>query len=165
MSAGGNDTLTAAADAGAFSGLLNHTGGSSDDSLTFGHQFANSGTATLDLGVDTAADTVTFQGSIGESGGTVTIKNFNFNHDTIDVPAGVIAVTGEIADAGGNLTWTETGGNHTIVFHEIGSGGTGIVATAAQLASLSGSICFRGLAAGQRRNGSIPSISVDKTRY
>ena len=81
--------------------------------------FYAGGTATFDLGDDTAADIVTLQGSIGESGGTVAILNFNFNHDTIDVAAGVSATTGEITDAVGDLTWTDSGGNHTIVFEEI----------------------------------------------
>ena len=94
---------------------------------------ADGGTATLDLGDDTAADIVTFQGSIGESGGTVAIRNFNFNHDTIDVAAGVSATTGEITDASGDLTWTDSGGNHTIVFEEIGTAGAGVMATTAQL--------------------------------
>ena len=44
-----------------------------------------------------------------------------------------IATTGEITDASGDLTWTDSGGNHTIVFEEIGTAGAGVVATATQL--------------------------------
>ena len=133
MSAGGTNTLIGGERMAFSSGSISYTGGSGADSLTFGDELARGGSATLDLGDDTAADTVTFQGSIGESAGTVTIKNFNFNHDTIYVPAGVSAATGEITDAGGDLTWTDSGGIHTIVFEEIGTGGTGVMATAAQL--------------------------------
>ena len=61
------------------------------------------------------------------------IRNFNFNHDTIDVPAGVSATAEELTVAGGHLTWTDSGGDHTIVFEEIGTGGAGAVATATQL--------------------------------
>ncbi|MEC8038573.1 MAG: hypothetical protein VX152_09785, partial [Pseudomonadota bacterium] len=134
MSEGGNNTFVAGTNA-AYSGSLAYTGGSGVDSLTFGDNLAYAlpGSVTLDLGNDTAADAVKFQGSVGESGGTVTIKNFNFNHDTIDVPAGVSATAGEIADAGGDLTWTDSGGSHTIVFEEIGTGGAGVLATATQL--------------------------------
>ncbi|MBB25455.1 MAG: hypothetical protein CME02_08035 [Geminicoccus sp.] len=140
MSEGGNNTFVAGTNA-AYIGSLAYTGGSGVDSLTFGDNLAyhTDGDATLDLGVDTVADTVTFQGSVGggnvTAGGSVTIKNFNFNHDTIDVAAGVSATTAEIADASGDLTWTDSGGNHTIVFEEIGTGGTGVVATSAQLAA------------------------------
>ena len=134
MSEGGNNTFVAGTNA-AYIGSLAYTGGSGVDSLTFGDNlaYALSGSVALDLGNDTAADAVKFQGSIAESGGTVTIKNFNFNHDTIDVPAGVSATSGEIADAGGDLTWTDSGGSHTIVFEEIGTGGAGVLATATQL--------------------------------
>ena len=136
MSLGGNNTFVAGSFAAYSSGSIVYTGGSGEDSLTFGNGLAffyTGGTATFDLGDDTAADIVTFQGSIGESGGTVAIRNFNFNHDTIDVPAGVSATAGEITDASGDLTWTDSGGDHTIVFQEIGTGGAGVVATATQL--------------------------------
>ena len=133
MSAGGNNTLVAEAYA-AGTGSISYTGGSGEDSLTFGDYLACiNGAATFDLGDDTAADIVTFQGSIGESGGAVAIRNFNFNHDTIDVSAGVSATAGEITDATGDLTWTDSGGNHTIVFEDIGTGGAGVVATTSQL--------------------------------
>ena len=134
MSAGGNNTLVADDDAASYSGSIAYTGGSGDDSLTFGDKLAyNNGTATLDLGDDTAADIVTFLGTIGDSGGSVTIQNFNFNHDTIDVPATVTATSAEITDASGDLTWTDIGGSHTIVFEGIGTGGSGVQATSAQL--------------------------------
>ena len=134
MSAGGNNYLTVG-DAAAFVGTLSYAGDTSSDILTFGADFAIVGTVTLDLGSDTAADGVTFQGAIGSSGGSVTIKNFNYNHDTVDVPAGVSASAGEITSTNGdqNLTWTDSGGEHTITFEGIGSAGTGVVATAAQL--------------------------------
>ena len=134
MSAGGNNHLLAGNFVGARSGNFSYTGGSGSDVLTFGIELAVfSGNVTLNLGSDTAADTVTFQGSIGASGGSVTIKNFNYNHDTIDVAASVSAIAGEIVDAGGNLTWTDSGNNHTITFVGIGTGGTGVQATTAQL--------------------------------
>ena len=134
MSLGGNNTFVAGSTAASSGGLLAYTGGSGEDSLTFGDRLAvRGGAATFDLGDDTAADIVTFQGSIGDRGGTVAIRNFNFNHDTIDVPAGVSATAGEITDASGDLTWTDSGGEHTIVFEEIGTGGAGVVATATQL--------------------------------
>ena len=134
MSAGGDNFFVAGNDAASFSGSIAYTGGSGDDSLTFGDKLAyNNGTATLDLGDDTAADIVTFLGTIGDSGGSVTIQNFNFNHDTIDVPATVTATSAEITDASGDLTWTDIGGSHTIVFEGIGTGGSGVQATSAQL--------------------------------
>ena len=134
MSAGGNNTFVAGDSAASYSGSIAYTGGSGDDSLTFGDKLAyNNGTATLDLGDDTAADIVTFLGTIGDNGGTVTIKNFNFNHDTIDVPATVTATSAEITDASGDLTWTDIGGSHTIVFEGIGTGGSGVQATSAEL--------------------------------
>ena len=134
MSAGGDNFFVAGNDAASFSGSIAYTGGSGNDSLTFGDKLAyNNGTATLDLGDDTAADIVTFLGTIGDSGGSVTIQNFNFNHDTIDVPATVTATSAEITDASGDLTWTDIGGSHTIVFEGIGTGGSGVQATSAQL--------------------------------
>ena len=134
MSAGGNNTFVAGDSAASYRGSIAYTGGSGDDSLTFGDKLAyNNGTATLDLGDDTAADIVTFLGTIGDSGGSVTIQNFNFNHDTIDVPATVTATSAEITDASGDLTWTDIGGSHTIVFEGIGTGGSGVQATSAQL--------------------------------
>ena len=134
MSLGSNNTFVAGDEAAKSDGSIVYTGGSGDDSLTFGDKLAfRGGAATFDLGDDSAADIVTFQGSIGESGGAVAIRNFNFNHDTIDVPAGVSATAEEITDASGDLTWTDSGGDHTIVFEEIGTGGAGAVATATQL--------------------------------
>ena len=136
MSAGGDNTFVAGSAAAVSSGAIVYKGGNGIDTLTFGSDAAlTGGSIDIRLGADAAADKVTFQGSIGGSGGTVTIKNFNYNDDTIDVAAGVSAVGGEIADAGGNLTWTDSGGSHTIVFKGIGTGGTGVVATSAQLAA------------------------------
>ena len=117
-------------------GTLSYAGDTSSDILTFGNDFAIIGTATLDLGSDTAADGVTFQGAIGSYGGSVTIKNFNYNHDTVDVPAGVSAsVCRDHRSTSGDqdLTWTDSGGEHTIVFEGIGTAGTGVQATSAQL--------------------------------
>ena len=136
MSAGGDNTFVAGRAAAGSSGAIVYKGGNGIDTLTFGSNAAlTGGSIDIRLGADAAADKVTFQGSIGGSGGTVTIKNFNYNDDTIDVAAGVSAVGGEIADAGGNLTWTDSGGSHTVVFKGIGTGGTGVVATSAQLAA------------------------------
>ena len=131
----GDNTLSAGNDAGAYSGDLRYTGGTGSDVLTFGDSLAiTGGNVQLDLGSDTAADIVTFQGTIGKSGGSVTIKNFNYNHDTIDVAASASTTfAGEINDTGGNLTWTDSLSQHTIVFEGIGTGGTGVQATAAQL--------------------------------
>ena len=134
MSAGGDNLLLTSHSAGAYSGALSYIGGSGSDELTFGINFAIfNGSATIDLGSDTAADKVTFVGAIGSLGGSVTIKNFNYNHDAIDVAATVSATAAEITDAGGNLTWTDSGSNHTITFEGIGTGGTGVQATTAQL--------------------------------
>ncbi|MDA9176398.1 hypothetical protein N9O95_04875, partial [Alphaproteobacteria bacterium] len=57
------------------------------------------------------------------------------NHDTIDLPVGVSAVTGEITSTNGDvdLTWTDSGGEHTIVFEGIGTSGSGVMATTTQL--------------------------------
>ena len=86
---------------------------------------------------DTAADVVTFAGAVGTgSGSTVTIQNFNFNDDRIVVEAGIAATVGEIVDDGlGNLTWTDSGTNHKLIFAGIGAGGTGVIATSAELAA------------------------------
>jgi len=45
----------------------------------------------------------------------------------------VTATSAEITDASGDLTWTDIGGSHTIVFEGIGTGGSGVQATSAQL--------------------------------
>ena len=133
MSLGGNNTLVAGENAASAAGSIAYTGGAGDDSLTFGDDLAfGNGTVTLDLGDDTAADTVTFLGSIGESGGSVTIQNFNFNHDTIDVPGTAAAGTITPTNSGKDLTWS-AGGAHTIIFEEIGPSGTGVMATTTQL--------------------------------
>ena len=85
------------------------------------------------VGDDAAADKVTFEGTFG---GNVTIQNFNFNDDRIDVEAGIAATVGEIVDDGlGNLTWTDSGRNHELTFAGIGAGGTGVIATSAELAA------------------------------
>ncbi|MGB0746504.1 MAG: hypothetical protein ACPGSP_05980, partial [Alphaproteobacteria bacterium] len=82
------------------------------------------------------ADVVTFAGAVGTGlGSTVTIQKFNFNDDRIDVEAGIAATVSEIVDGGGNLTWTDSGGNHKLVFAGIGTGGTGVTATSAELAA------------------------------
>ena len=116
MSAGGDNLFLAGAGAGASSGTLVYTGGSGSDVLTFGDQFAASGTAVLDLGSDTAAETVTFQGSIGAGSGSVTILNYNYNHDLIDVPAGVTADVSELSNLFSSIIWTDSSGNYTITF-------------------------------------------------
>ena len=140
MSAGGNNRFVAGDNAGEDLGMLVYWGGAGMDSLTFGDKDITSiGLVYLDLGADAASDSVTFQGSIAppavQNIATLTIKNFNYNHDTVDVPAGVSASAGEITSTNGdqNLTWTDSGGEHTIIFEGIGSAGTGVVATAAQL--------------------------------
>ncbi len=132
MVRGGKNSLSAQESAGGKYGSLDYQGGEGSDSLTFGDALGVGGAVTLDLGKDTAADTVTFLGTIGVSG-VVTIKNFNFNHDTIDVELGVSATAEEIEDASGDLTWTDGDEDHTIIFEGIGSGGTGVTATTAQL--------------------------------
>jgi hypothetical protein len=137
MSLGGNNTFVAGISAASSSGSIVYTGGSGDDSLMFGGDLAYGGSATLDLGDDTAADIVTFLGTIGDNGGTVTIKNFNFNHDTIDVPvldpAATVGITA--TNGGKDLTWVESNGSYTstIIFDEIGPSGTGVIASSAQL--------------------------------
>lgn len=134
MTAGGSNRLTAGRDAGSGGGTLTYSGGSGPDELVFGDNAALDGSFNVDLGADSVADTITFEGYVGAGGGGgVQIQNFNFNHDTIDVAAGVSATIGENTDATGDLTWTDGGGNHTIVFEDIGTGGAGVMATAAQL--------------------------------
>jgi len=140
MSAGGNNRFVAGDNAGEDLGMLVYWGGAGMDSLTFGDKDITSlSLVYLDFGADAASDSVTFQGSIApplvQNIGSITIKNFNYNHDTVDVLAGVSASAGEITSTNGdqNLTWTDSGGEHTITFEGIGSAGTGVVATAAQL--------------------------------
>ena len=111
----GDNTLTAAVNAADF-GFLTYTGGSGRDILTFDNKVGYGGTVNLDLGSDTAAETVTFQGTIGKYGGSVTIKNYNYNHDKIDVPAGVTADTSELSTFLSNITWTDSSGDYTITF-------------------------------------------------
>ena len=78
MSEGGNNTFVADKYAAANYGGLSYRGGSGVDSLTFGDELANLvGIATIDLGSDSAIDTVTFEGSVGPLGGYVTIINFD----------------------------------------------------------------------------------------
>ena len=137
MSLGGNNTLVVG-QAGASSwGTINYIGGNGSDDLTFGDRLAmNFGSVALDLGSDIVADVVTFEGLIGTHGnspGSVTIQNFDFNADIVNVSAGVSASVSEITDADGNLTWSDSDGLHTIVFEGIGTGGSGTLATAAQL--------------------------------
>jgi len=116
MSLGGNNTFVAGINAASSSGSIVYTGGSGDDSLMFGGDLAYGGTVTLDLGDDTAAETVTFQGTIGDNGGSVTIKNYNYNHDKIDVPTGVTADLSELSGFLSNITWTDSSGDYTIIF-------------------------------------------------
>ena len=135
----GSNSLTVGATAAFSGGVIDYDGGSGVDTLSFGDNLATGGTGTVevDLGAgDTAADVVTFAGAVGTgSGSTVTIQKFNFNDDRIDVEAGIAATVGEITDAGGNLTWTDSGGNHKLIFAGIGTGGTGVTATSAELAA------------------------------
>ncbi|MDA8603660.1 hypothetical protein N9M21_04490 [Alphaproteobacteria bacterium] len=139
MSAGGNNRFVAGDNAGDDLGYVSYQGGAGMDSLTFGDKdITSGGVVYLDLGADAASDSVTFQGSIApivQNIATLTIKNFNYNHDTVDVPAGVSASAGEITSTNGDqdLRWTDNGGEHTITFEGIGSAGSGEVATAAQL--------------------------------
>jgi len=141
MSMGGNNTLVAGEYAAKYSnhifypngGKLSYIGGSGVDTLTFGTSAAQGGMLDIRLGDDAAADKVTFEGTFG---GNVTIQNFNFNDDRIDVEAGIAATVGEIVDDGlGNLTWTDSSGNHELIFAGIGAGGTGVIATSAELAA------------------------------
>ena len=136
MSEGGNNTLCGWHQCWwIYSGSLAYKGGSGVDSLTFGDNLAYAlpGSVTLDLGNDTAADAVKFQGSVGEFGEPSRSKTSISTMTRLMFPAGVSATVGEIADAGGDLTWTDSGGSHTIVFEEIGTGGAGVLATATQL--------------------------------
>ena len=83
-------------------------GGSGIDELSFGTGLVeNGGTATLDLGYDTAADKIVFYGSVADTVGTCTIENFDPLYDTIDVPHSsfTISATGsgacEVASSAG----------------------------------------------------------------
>ena len=135
----GSNSLNVGATAAFSGGVIDYDGGSGVDALSFGDNLAtaDSGTVEIDLGAgDTAADVVTFAGAVGTGlGSTVTIQKFNFNDDRIDVEAGIAATVSEIVDGGGNLTWTDSGGNHKLVFAGIGTGGTGVTATSAELAA------------------------------
>ena len=141
----GDNTLnagTGAASVGAYSegpGKLTYNGGTGSDALTFGLGLAAfGGQVTLDLGSDTAADTVTFLSNFGMGGGNVTIKNFNYNHDTIDVDDVNFAPTGapsEFTLTNGDQDFTYTKGASIVTFEGIGPNGTGVVATTADLMS------------------------------
>ena len=136
----GTNSLSVGATAAFSGGVIDYDGGSGVDTLSFGDNLATgpTGRVEIDLGAgDTAADVVTFAGAVGTgSGSTVTIQNFNFNDDRIVVEAGIAATVGEIVDDGlGNLTWTDSGTNHKLIFAGIGAGGTGVIATSAELAA------------------------------
>ena len=136
----GSNSLTVGATASFFGGAIDYDGGSGVDTLSFGDNLATDPTGSVEINLgagDTADDIVTFSGAVGTgSGSTVTIQNFNFNDDRIHVATAISATVNEIVDDGlGNLTWTDSNGNHKLVFAGIGIGGTGVVATSAELAA------------------------------
>ena len=85
LSLGGNNTFVAGASAASSAGRVEYSGGPGRDTVTFGTRAAaNSGEIVIDMGSDTAADTVTFEGTVDPAGSKgVTIDNFDVNHDTI----------------------------------------------------------------------------------
>ena len=87
MTAGGSNRLTAGRDAGSGGGTLTYSGGSGPDELRFGDNAALDGSFSLDLGGDSATDTVAFEGYVGVAGGDggVQIQNFNVFDDLLTV--------------------------------------------------------------------------------
>ena len=85
LSLGGNNTFVVGASAASSSGRVEYSGSPGRDTVTFGTAAAAaSGEIVIDMGSDTAADTVTFEGTVDPAGaGGVTIDNFDVNHDTI----------------------------------------------------------------------------------
>ncbi len=117
MTAGGSNHLTAGRDAGSGGGTLTYSGGSGPDELVFGDNAALDGSFNVDLGADSVADTITFEGYVGAGGaGGVQIQNFNVFDDSLTVarafsvmtdssPQGTI--TGiELADQYGTIHFT-----------------------------------------------------------
>jgi len=118
MTAGGSNRLTVGRDAGSGGGTLTYSGGSGPDELRFGDNAALDGSFSLDLGGDSATDTVAFEGYVGAAGGDggVQIQNFNVFDDLLVVarsfsvftdssPQGTI--TGiEMADQYGTINFT-----------------------------------------------------------
>jgi hypothetical protein len=87
MVLGGNNTLVAD-DHAAYSSSLNYIGGPGNDSLTFGDNAAYNGAFSVDLGADSATDTITFEGSVGNVHALidgVQIQNFNVFDDLLTV--------------------------------------------------------------------------------
>ena len=118
MVLGGNNTLVAD-DRAAASGSLKYIGGPGNDSLTFGDNAAWNAAFSVDLGADSATDTITFEGYVGNVHALtagVQIQNFNVFDDLLTVarsfsvltdssPQGTI--TGiEMADQYGTINFT-----------------------------------------------------------
>ena len=104
MREGGTNTLDVGANAAGLSGSISYTGGSGTDNASFGYDLADdSGSLTFDFGVDTKAEQLRFEGSVGDNNGTVVIKNFDPLLDTIIFGSG-------ITDGGGTTAtvWTST---------------------------------------------------------
>ena len=81
------------------------------DTLTFGDgAAADGGSIQISLGPDTAADTVTFQGSIGESssGGRAIIQQFDASLDTIRLEAVAATTSVSIGTVTGGVQITTT---------------------------------------------------------
>ena len=134
MSAGGNNYFVAADDAGASSGSISYTGGSGDDSLTFGKNLASQGNATFDmraggnntLVVEDSATAAFWtahgsSGSLSYTGGAgndnITINGAGLGVGgtaTFDMSAGGnnTFVTGDSA-ASSNISFVYTGGSGT----------------------------------------------------
>ena len=104
MREGGTNTLSVGANAGGLSGSISYTGGPGTDNASFGYDLADdSGSLTFDFGVDTKAEQLQFEGSVGDNNGTVVIKNFDPLLDTIIFGSG-------ITDGGGTTAtvWSDT---------------------------------------------------------
>jgi len=118
MSAGGNNSFIAGDDV-AYNGSFTYTGGVGADMLTLGPDAAeNSGSIQIDLGADTAADKITFQGSVGVNGGSVVIQNFDATSPTGDtIRLEGIALTSQLSKTSspGGVTISSTGGAATYV--------------------------------------------------
>ena len=134
MSAGGNNYFVAADHAGASSGSISYTGGSGDDSLTFGKNLASQGNATFDmraggnntLVVEDSATAAFWtahgsSGSLSYTGGAgndnITINGAGLGVGgtaTFDMSAGGnnTFVTGDSA-ASSNISFVYTGGSGT----------------------------------------------------
>ena len=93
-------------------GTILVTTGLGSSSFSFGNDAATSGgLISIDLGEDNDADSVSFEGLVGD----IVIKNYNPSHDTVDV---AVPSTWVGSDSNGDIIFTQS--DQTITFEGLG---------------------------------------------